>query len=115
MAMRTRRERAQPPRFTTRRIVSAMLTGEPETNELPMRRLGQALLSSAMMCALVLAAVGVIGLIRGTGEKLQPNSLVVERETGARFVFLPDDPQNENSPATLYPVANYASARLVLE
>ena len=103
--MRTRREQVQAYRFVTRRIVSALLSGDPETNDLPMRRLGLAVFGSAMVAAIVLAAVGVIGLVTHSGAELEANTLVIERETGAKFVYVDE---------RLYPVLNYASARLVL-
>ena len=103
--MQTRREQVQAYRFVTRRIVSALLSGEPETNNLPMRRLGMAVFGSVMIGAIVLAAVGVYGLVTKGGAPLEPNTLVIERETGAKFVFIDDQ---------LHPVLNYASARLVL-
>ncbi len=109
--MNTRREQVQAHRFVTRRLVSAMLSGEPETNDLPMRRLGQALFASAMVGVIVLAVIGVIGAISGGGGSLGPRTLVVEKETGAKFVYDPLG-RNENM---LYPVANYASAKLIVD
>jgi type VII secretion protein EccB len=103
--MQTRREQVQAYRFVTRRIVSALLSGEPETNNMPMRRLGMAVFGSVMLGAIVLAVVGVYGLVTKGGAPLEPNSLVIERETGAKYVFMND---------RLNPVLNYASARLVL-
>jgi type VII secretion protein EccB len=109
--MRTRREQVQAHRFLTRRIVSAMLTGEPETTDQPMRRLGQAVFGSAMVATIILAAIGVIGFVTGGGKALEPNTLVVEKETGAKYIYLADGPNGENR---LHPVLNYASARLLL-
>lgn len=103
--MQTRREQVRAYRFVTRRIVSALLAGEPETNDLPMRRLGGALLASLMVGGIVFAIVGVYGLLNPGGGQLDGNALVIERETGARYVYLDD---------TLYPVLNYSSARLAL-
>jgi type VII secretion protein EccB len=103
--MQTRREQVRAYRFVTRRIVSALLAGEPETNDLPMRRLGGALLASLMLGGIVFAIVGVYGLLNPGGGQLSGNALVIERETGARYVYLDD---------VLYPVLNYSSARLAL-
>jgi type VII secretion protein EccB len=103
--MRTRREQVQAYRFVTRRIGSALLTGEPETTELPMRRLGLTVLASVMLGAIVLAGVGVYGLVRPGGGKPTDNSIVIERETGARYVYVKQE---------LHPVLNYASARLII-
>jgi len=103
--MQTRRDQVRAYRFVTRRIVSALLSGEPETTELPMRRLGLALLASIMVAAIVFAGVGVYGLLNPGGGTPGENSLVIERETGARYVYVDN---------VLYPVLNFASARLIL-
>lgn len=89
----------------TRRIVSAMLTGEPERTELPMRRLAMSVFGSAMVAAIVFAGVGVYGILRPGGGRPLDNRLVIERETGARYVYLDQ---------RLHPVLNYSSARLIL-
>jgi type VII secretion protein EccB len=105
--MATRREQLQAYRFVTRRIVSAMLSGDPESSDRPMRRLGLAVFGSVMVGTIVFAGIGVYGLLRpgGSSSWKTSGSLVVERETGARFVY---------TKGTLSPVINYASARLLL-
>jgi type VII secretion protein EccB len=105
--MPTRREQLQAYRFVTRRIVSAMLSGDPESTDRPMRRLGLAVFGSVMVGTIVFAGIGVYGLLRPGGSTAwkTSGSLIVERETGARFVY---------TGGTLYPVVNYASARLLL-
>jgi type VII secretion protein EccB len=103
--MGTRTEQVQAYRFVTRRIVSALLSGEPETTERPMRRFGMSVFGGVMIATVVFAAVGVYGFINPAGRALEDNSIVIERETGARYVFIK---------GALHPVLNYASARLVL-
>ena len=103
--MQTRRDQLQAYRFVTRRIVSALLSGEPETNERPMRRYGLAVFGGAMVATIVFAGAGVIGFLFPSGAKLQDSAIVIERETGARYIFLD---------GTLHPVVNFASARLIM-
>ncbi|WP_320065906.1 type VII secretion protein EccB [Micromonospora sp. RTGN7] len=103
--MRTRRDQVQAYRFVTRRIVSALLSGDPETTDLPMRRLGLAIFGSTMVAAIVLAGAGVYGLMTKGGAPLEANTLVIEKETGATYVFVD---------GRLYPTLNYTSARLIL-
>jgi type VII secretion protein EccB len=103
--MRTRSEQVQAHRFVTRRIVSALLSGEPETTDLPMRRLGLAIFGSVMLATIVFAAFGIYGQLRPGGGSLSDNSIVIEKESGAQFVYLR---------GRLYPVLNYASARLIM-
>ncbi|WP_433128795.1 type VII secretion protein EccB [Micromonospora sp. CA-240977] len=103
--MRTRRDQVQAYRFVTRRIVSALLSGDPETTNLPMRRLGMAVFGSVITAAVVLGGVGAYGQLTGNTVPLKDQTLVIERETGATYVYL--DGQ-------LHPTLNYTSARLVL-
>ncbi|MDG4821986.1 type VII secretion protein EccB [Asanoa sp. WMMD1127] len=101
--MRSRQEQVQAHRFITRRIISGLLSGEPETNELPMRRFGLALFGSVMVAAIVFAIIGVIGLVNPGGGKPGTGELIIMRETGARYVLVDD---------TLHPVLNWSSALL---
>ena len=105
--MRSRREQIRAYRFVTRRIVSALLGGDPETADPPMRRAGLTTFASVMVGALVLAGFGVYGLVRPGGNTSWRNAdtLIVEKETGTRYVYRGH---------RLHPVLNYASARLVL-
>jgi type VII secretion protein EccB len=103
--MQMRRERHHAYRFLTRRIVSAMLSGEPETNELPMRRFGMAVVGSVLIAALAFAGVAVYGLLVPGGGKPAENVIIVERETGARYLYLQQQ---------LHPVLNWTSALLIL-
>jgi type VII secretion protein EccB len=103
--MRTRREQHQAYRFLTRRIVSALLSGEPETTELPMRRFAFSVFGSVVVAILVFAGFGVYGLLVPGGGQPAENVIIVERETGAKYLFLQGQ---------LHPVLNWASARLIL-
>ncbi|MEV4495820.1 type VII secretion protein EccB [Micromonospora arborensis] len=103
--MRTRRDQVQAYRFVTRRIVSALLSGDPETTNLPMRRLGMAVFGSVVAAAVVLGGVGAYGQLTSRAAPLNDQSLVIERETGATYVYLQGQ---------LHPTLNYASARLIL-
>jgi ESX secretion system ATPase EccB len=104
--MQTRREQVRAYRFVTRRVVSALLSGEPETNDLPMRRLSIAIFASVMVAVLVFAGVGAYGLFNAGQVQPATEALIIERDSGARYVYLDDH--------VLYPVLNYASARLLI-
>ncbi|WP_406077554.1 type VII secretion protein EccB [Micromonospora sp. NBC_00858] len=104
--MRTRRDQVQAYRFVTRRIVSALLSGDPETTNLPMRRLGMAIFGSVIAAAVVLGGVGAYGQLTGNTAPLEENTLVIERESGATYVFVE---------GKLLPTLNYTSARLILD
>jgi hypothetical protein len=107
--VQTRRDQVQAYRFAQARMQSALLTGEPDRPEQPLRRSGVAMFAGVMVAVLVVCGFGVYGLIRKGDKKgwNAPGVLVVERETGARFVYdVRDD--------ALHPVLNYTSARLML-
>jgi type VII secretion protein EccB len=103
--MWSRREQHQAYKFLTRRIVSTVLSGEPETNELPMRRFGMALFSGIGLAVLVVAGFIVYGLMFPGGGRPAENVIILERETGAIYVY---------QDGLLHPVLNWASARLIL-
>ncbi|MFY1670170.1 type VII secretion protein EccB [Plantactinospora sp. WMMB334] len=103
--MRSRREQVQAYRFLLRRIVSALLVGEPETNELPMRRFALAMLGGLLAAVLLVAGFGVYGLLRPGGRQPVENAIIVERGTGAKFVY---------TRGRLHPVLNWTSALLIL-
>ncbi|GAA3734505.1 type VII secretion protein EccB [Plantactinospora mayteni] len=103
--MRSRREQVQAYRFLIRRIVSALLSGEPETNELPMRRFALAMLGSLLVAVLLFAGFGVYGLLRPGGRQPVENAIIVERNTGAKFIY---------TQGRLHPVLNWTSALLIL-
>jgi type VII secretion protein EccB len=107
--VQTRRDQVQAHRFVATRVQSALLQGEPDPAETPLRRIGVATFSSIMVAVLVIAGFGIFGLLR-PGEKqgwTQPGTLIVEKETGSRFIYDPAD-------GAVHPVLNYASARLIL-
>jgi type VII secretion protein EccB len=107
--VQTRRDQLQAYRFVTTRVQSALLHGEPDAPETPMRRIGVAMISGIMVAVLVMVGFGIFGAIKPGGKEgwRNSNQLVVEKETGTRFVYIPQDGQ-------LHPVLNYASARLIL-
>jgi type VII secretion protein EccB len=105
LTMWTRREQHQAYQFLTRRIVSAILSGEPETNELPMRRFAVTLLAGIAVAVLVIAGFGVYGLLFPGGGRPAENAIILERETGAKYVYLQGQ---------LHPVLNWTSARLIV-
>jgi type VII secretion protein EccB len=103
--MWSRREQHQAYQFLNRRIVSAIVTGEPETNELPMRRFGVGLFSGIVVGLLVVAGFTAYGMLVPGGGRPAANVIIVERDTGAIYLYVEEK---------LHPVANWTSARLIL-
>src|ERR1043165_6086428 len=109
--MRSRKEQVQAHRFVTHRLVSALLMGDPESTETPMRRIGFAVFGSVMVCVLIAAGFGVFGLLKPGGGTPTVGKIIIEEETGVRYLYRD---LGDGSPAKLHPVVNYASARLIL-
>src|SRR5579859_3206580 len=107
MARMNQRDQAHAYRFLARRLSSALVRDDPDGPDAPMRRLAIASFGSVMIAALVVAGVGVFGVLRPGGATAWKNgqALILERETGSRYLYLGGE---------LHPVLNYTSARLVL-
>ena len=103
--MRTRREQVQAQRFVVRRIVSAMLSANPESLDLPMRRMGLSLLGGLMAAILVATGFWIVGFMFPGGARAwrEEAAIVIEEETGTAYVY---------SGGQLVPMLNFASARL---
>jgi type VII secretion protein EccB len=105
--MQTRKDLLQAHRLMTQRAAQALMLGEPDTPELPLRRLNVSSFLGVMVGVLVLAAFGIIGLLSPGGAQglEQPGTIIIEKETGARYVWCQG--------TKLCPVANYTSAKLL--
>ena len=106
--MQTRRDQLQAYRFQNRRALAALVTGEPNVVEPPMRRLTVVTVSGIMIAILVAVVFALLGMFSpDTGDSWkQAGAIIVERETGATYV-IPGD-------GKLHPVINYASAALAV-
>ncbi|MEV0380485.1 type VII secretion protein EccB [Nonomuraea sp. NPDC050643] len=107
--MHSQRDLYQAYRLTIQRIGLALLRAQPNQPEWPLRRQNIGFLAGIFVAVLLCVGFAVFGLLRPGGTKSleNPGTLIIERETGARFVYSQDQRR-------LIPVANYASARLVL-
>lgn len=106
--MRSRKEQLQAYQFLRRRIGAALLAGEPDTLDPPMRRVVRTSFAGLMVGVIIIAVFGVYGLLRpggAQGWKVEDGALVVEKETGSSYVYHNGE---------LHPMLNYASARLFL-
>lgn len=105
MSMTSRRDQLQSYQFMNQRVISAFVMRETDPAQSPLRRGIGALFAGLMAAVLVAAGFGVYGLLTRTGDTRwqAEGSVVVERETGATFVYLRD---------RLTPTLNLASAKL---
>ena len=105
--MATKRDQLQAYQFLVQRVVSALIIRESDPEQPPFRRPMAGAIGSMALAVLVLAGFGVFGLIAPGGKNAwrDGESIVVEKETGTRFVYLD---------GRLHPVTNYVSALLAL-
>src|ERR1700730_4685676 len=107
--MQSRRDLFQAHRLMTQRASLALLRGEPDIPDQPLRRLNVAAFSSVLIAAIVTVLFFIWGLLghRGSALQDQPGTLVLDKATDQPYVFCRG--------GKLCPVVNYASARLALQ
>lgn len=105
--MQTRRDQLQAYRFQNRRALAALVTGEPNVLEPPMRRLTVTTLSGIMIAILIAAGFAAVGIIHPSAGDDWKNSraVIVDRDNNSTYVYLNDK---------LYPVLNYTSGVLAV-
>ncbi|MFJ6198343.1 type VII secretion protein EccB [Micromonospora sp. NPDC092111] len=103
--MTTRRDQLQSYQFMTQRVMSAFVMRETDPQQSPLRRGVGALFGGLMVAVLVAAGVGIYGLLTKVGGDSwrKPGSVVVEKESGATYIYLD---------GRLHPTLNYTSALL---
>jgi type VII secretion protein EccB len=116
MAVQNRRDQVLAYRFLLRRRHAALLAGDPDSSEAPLRKLGTATFGSIMIATLAAAGAGVMGVLSPGHDSSwkTSNAIIVEKGTGSRFIYDPN-PAPAGSPPALHPVLNYTSARLLLK
>ncbi|MFB7292727.1 type VII secretion protein EccB [Actinacidiphila glaucinigra] len=104
--MQTRRDHMQAYQFAMGRLASALVTGDPGTGESPTKRSALGSFFGVGIVILLCAGFLVYGKLSpvATEEWRKPGSIIVEKETGSRFLFIRGQ---------LRPVRNYASALLL--
>ncbi|TDD80503.1 type VII secretion protein EccB [Actinomadura darangshiensis] len=109
--MQTKRDLLQAHRLMTHRASQALVLGEPDYPEQPLRKMNVGTFAGIMVGVLVAAVFGIIGLLVGGGSSglEQKGVVLMEKETGALYVWCtPKGAQKD----VLCPVANYTSAKL---
>ena len=97
----------QAHRFMNRRVCAALLDGDADADARPLSRLRTGTYVGIAVTIALLAVAGIFGVLRPGGSTAwqESGAFIIERETGARYVYLDD---------MLHPVLNYSSARLLL-
>jgi ESX secretion system ATPase EccB len=105
--MPSRQDQLHSYQFTVQRVVAALVMRETDPARSPFRRLAAATFAGVLVAALGVAGFAVWGLLQpgGSTQWRSGTAVIVERETGATFVFLGGQ---------LHPVVNYTSALLIV-
>jgi type VII secretion protein EccB len=109
--MQSRRDLFQAHRLMTQRAALALLRGEPDIPDQPLRRLNVATFAGVLVAVIVTGLFVIWGLLGHGGFSLryQPGTLVLDKQTGQPYVFCGQGKKD------LCPMVNYASARLALD
>jgi type VII secretion protein EccB len=104
--MRSRRDQVQAHAYVVSRLTCALVHGEPDAQESPLRRTGLGTFGGLLLGTLAVAAFLVWGLISTSGKPvaLTAGELVMAKETGARYIYAGHE---------LRPVLNWSSAMLL--
>ncbi|MGW3496380.1 type VII secretion protein EccB [Streptomyces sp. NPDC001020] len=104
--MQSKRDQVQAHSFVMTRLTAGMLLAEPDAPDTPLGRTTRGVFMGVLIAVLISAGALVFGLISPGGKTSwkAAGTLVVNKETGARYLYLG---------GRLRPVRNYASARLI--
>ncbi|HUK71302.1 MAG TPA: type VII secretion protein EccB [Streptosporangiaceae bacterium] len=106
--MQNRKDLLQAHRLMTQRAGLALLQGEPDTAEQPLRRMNMATFAGVMIAALAVAIFWILGILTHSGAQGLPSAgSVVIDENGNSYVRC-----TQGGATRLCPVINNASARL---
>src|SRR5690348_8512151 len=85
----SRRDLFHAHRLMTQRAALALLRGEPDLPDQPLRRLNVATFSSVLVAVIVAALLAILALLGHGGgpSSLGPGSLIIDAQTGTAYVF----------------------------
>ena len=111
--MASRRDLFQSYQFMIQRVISGMVLRETDPIQAPLRKMIGSAFAGVMIAVVGLAGAGLVGVFFGSDSKEWQNSsvVIVEKETGATFVWLPDEEAGQN---LLFPTTNFTSAALLV-
>jgi len=107
--VQNRKDLLQAHRLMAQRAGLALLQGEADTAEQPLRRINVATFAGFMIAALAVAVFWLIGVLTHSGAQLQRDArgaVIMDKDTGMSYVWCG---------GKLCPTVNYASALLALQ
>ncbi|VXB15836.1 type VII secretion protein EccB [Nocardioides sp. AX2bis] len=123
MSVVATRELAEAQAWSRRRLAHVLVAGPAGVRGEEPRRPGRAALGGALLAALLVGGVGVVGLVRGAGAGADPAvtedpvldvGVAVAAESGAAYVVLDDAGPRAAGGLVARAVLNPVSARLLL-
>ncbi|MEU1085993.1 type VII secretion protein EccB [Streptomyces sp. NPDC005576] len=104
--MQSRKDQVQAHLFVMGRLTSGMLRSDPDSPESPVGRTNRGMAWGIGLGVVLTVGFLLFGMISPAGSKTwqQDSDLIVQKDTGTRFLYLD---------GTLRPVRNYASAKLI--
>ncbi|GAA0804874.1 type VII secretion protein EccB [Spirilliplanes yamanashiensis] len=104
--MQTQRDHVHAHQFQMARMSSSLIIGDPTPGENPMKRTVTGTLVGLLLAVLIVVGFGIYGWIVPGGKTSwrQAGAIIVEKETGTRYVLLN---------GTLHPALNMASAMMI--
>ncbi|MFD2419610.1 type VII secretion protein EccB [Amycolatopsis pigmentata] len=105
--MKSRKDQVQAYFFVVGRLAAAVTHGKPDVLHAPSKRMSTGTVLGVVLAAVLMGIFGIVGLFvpsAGSSSWRQEGAIVMNKETGARYVYLGGQ---------LRPVLNYSSARLV--
>ena len=110
MAMQSRKDLLHAHRLMTQRAALALLRGEPDVPDQPLRRLNVGTFAGILVGVIVAGIFGIWGLLFHGAPSLSPEaSVIIDKQTGAPYVWCGQDKKE------ICPELNYASALLALQ
>jgi type VII secretion protein EccB len=105
--VQTQRDHVHAHQFMMGRLSSALVQGDPTSAEIPGHRALTGLLFGILVAVLGIGGVAVYGWIvpGGSSAYTKPNTMLVEKETGNRYVY---------AGGAVHPIANVTTASLLL-
>ena len=110
MTMQSRRDLFQAHRLMTQRAALALLRGEPDIPDQPIRRINVGTFAGVLVAVIAVAGFGIWGLLFHGAPALSyvAGTLIIDKQTGTNYVFCGSGHKE------ICPMANHASALLAL-
>jgi type VII secretion protein EccB len=88
--MQSRRDQVQAYFFVVGRLVSGLMQGKPDQLEHPNKRFNSGTFVGVLLAGLLVACFGIFGLLfpGGNNSWRVPGAVVLDKDSGARYVFL---------------------------